>query len=247
MGAGPEGSGSPALKPVQIFGSRPSPRPGRSKLSSDSIPWNGPTGTPRYVALSFDLVIHLWVDPGERGPFAMTDNQALTPLQRQWSLAAVISSAFAFGLTFGLSGPMIALILEENGVSSTLIGLNSAVASLAVLVIGPVIPRILDRIGPLPTMYFSVAGSVLMFLLFPWWTNVSSWFVLRFLLGGFGALHWIVSEIWIVSIVDKANRGKVVGLYVTVVSAGFAVGPLLINLVGVEGWLPFLLAAALIS
>ena len=39
------------------------------------------------------------------------------------------------------------------------------------------------------------------------------------------------------------DRGRIMGIYATVLSAGFAIGPAIIGAVGAEGWLPFLIVA----
>lgn len=173
--------------------------------------------------------------------------EALTAWQRRRSLAAVIASAGAAGLTFGLTIPLLALILEADGVDSTRIGLNAASSAIAVLAVGPFVPRVLDALGVLRAMYLSILASVVIILLMPLWTGLWSWFLLRFLLGAFGAIHWIVGETWIISVSTPTTRGRVIALYMTVLTAGFAAGPVLINLVGIEGWLPFLLSAGLIG
>ena len=171
----------------------------------------------------------------------------LSPAQRRGSLVAVIASAGVVGLTFGLSMPLLALLLERDGVDPTWIGLNASMASVAVLVAGPLVPRVLDRFGVLPSLYGSVAAVAAIFLLLPLWYGLGPWFVLRFLLGACGAVHWIICETWILSIPNRANRGRIVALYLTLLSAGFAIGPLLIGLVGLDGWTPFVTSAGLIA
>jgi len=175
------------------------------------------------------------------------NGEALSAGQRRRSLAAVIASAGAAGLTFGLTIPLLALILEADGIDSTWIGLNAASSAIAVLTVGPFVPRVLDALGVLRAMYLSILASVVIILLMPLWTGLGPWFLLRFLLGAFGAIHWIIGETWIISVTTSATRGRVIALYMTVLTAGFAAGPVLINLVGIEGWLPFLLSAGLIG
>ena len=172
---------------------------------------------------------------------------ALTPSQRRRSLAAVIASAGAAGLTFGMTIPLLALILEHDGVDSTWIGLNAATAAFAVITVGAFVPRIIDRLGVLPAMYLAILGAVAVILLMPLLHALWSWFLLRFLLGCCGAVHWIIGETWLISVARRETRGRVVALYMMVMAAGFAAGPILINLVGIEGWPPFLVAAGLIG
>jgi MFS family permease len=172
---------------------------------------------------------------------------AFTRRQRLRSLAAVIAAAGSAGLTFGYTVPLLALMLERQGYSQSEIGINAAAGPLAAIMMGPLIPRMMQRFGPLKAMLWGVAGSALALVLLPVFTGLWPWFALRFLLGGFGAIQWIVSEIWIVSLAAPQQRGRAISLYMVTLSGGFALGPLLIDQVGIEGDLPLLIAAGLIA
>lgn len=170
------------------------------------------------------------------------------PAVRRWrSLSAVIASSTVGGLTFGMSMPLLSLLLERDGVASTWIGVNAAAASLAVVIVGPFVPRVVDAFGVLRSMIVSIALCVAIFLLLPLWTGAGPWFVLRFLLGCFAAITWIVGETWVITMTTKANRGKIIAVYILMWTIGAACGPLLINLVGIEGWAPFVVAASILA
>ncbi len=176
-----------------------------------------------------------------------TYDVVLTQRQRLRSLAAVIAAAGSAGLTFGYTVPLLALMLERQGYSHSEIGINAAAGPLAAIMMGPFIPRLMQRFGPLNAMLVGVVASVLALAAMPFFTGLWTWFALRFLLGGVGAIQWIVSEIWIVSMAAPQQRGRAISLYMVTLSAGFALGPLLIQQVGIEGDLPLLLAAGLIA
>jgi hypothetical protein len=57
----------------------------------------------------------------------------LSPRARRVSLAAIITSTFGVGINLGVLTPLVALILERDGVDATLIGLNAAMPALAML------------------------------------------------------------------------------------------------------------------
>ena len=57
----------------------------------------------------------------------------------------------------------------------------------------------------------------------------------------------MISETWLNIVATERDRGRIMGLYASVLAAGFAIGPLIISAVGVEGWLPFLLVALAIA
>lgn len=172
---------------------------------------------------------------------------SVAPADRIRSLIAILTSAGIAGLTFGLSIPLVSLVLESHGVPATWIGVNQAAAALAILALSPFVPRLLERFGVLGAMYLAVAGIVVIFLIMPLWIDPWFWILLRFLMGGCVAIHWITSETWILAIARKETRGRTVAVYTTILAGGFACGPLLIRFIGIEGYTPFVLCGILLT
>jgi len=50
--------------------------------------------------------------------------------------------------------------------------------------------------------------------------------------------------VWIIALAPQEKRGRIMGIYTSVISGGFALGPLTLTLVGTEGWPPFLVGVA---
>lgn len=165
--------------------------------------------------------------------------------RRQRGLIAAIACVALFGVSQGMTHPLFALRLEQAGWSSAMIGLNGAMVALAALVLGPLMPRAIRALG-LPG--FLAAGALLSsgtLLVFPVFDSYAAWLALRFVQGAAATALFLGSETWIVADADAATRGRVVGLYATVLSLGFAAGPLILTGVGFEGWTPFLACSAL--
>jgi MFS family permease len=72
-----------------------------------------------------------------------------------------------------------------------------------------------------------------------------AWAVLNFLHGAIGGVPWVVSEIWMNVVVEENRRGRVMGLSSALVAVGMALGPIVLQVVGVYGPVPFLTGAAL--
>ena len=174
-------------------------------------------------------------------------NSAGLAAARRRGLIAVIVSVTSIGLSMGLTMPLIALVLERDGTSNTVIGLNTAVGALAMLVMAPLLPRLMAAIGTLGSLYLGIGLATLTILLLPVLHNLPAWFALRFVLGVGIAIHWVASETWINMVADERYRGRVVAIYVTLLAGGFAVGPLLIGVTGIDGFLPFGAGATLIA
>jgi MFS family permease len=165
---------------------------------------------------------------------------------RTRSLAAVMGMVSVVGLIFGLTGPLLNLLLEREGLSGRTIGLNGAMTALGALVFTPFIPNIAVRVGPFRLLFATLAATALLLLAFRTFDDYRVWFGLRFLLGIAVVVPFLVSEIWVNQIATMENRGRLLGLYGASISTGFGMGPVLMRATGIDGWLPFLAAAGLV-
>jgi MFS family permease len=169
----------------------------------------------------------------------------LTPAQRNQSLAAIIGTAFGVGVAVGAIVPLVSLSLARDGYNALMIGVNSAMLPIAVILMGPLMPRIIARLGTLRSVYFGLGITALCVLLFPVFQgNYYAWCAIRFVIGLAGAIHWITSETWINLMATSRSRSRVMGIYASVMALGFVLGPLIINLTGIEGWTPFVAVSA---
>src|SRR5215470_1418354 len=170
----------------------------------------------------------------------------LTPQQRLRSLAAVIGTAFGVGAAIAAVVPLLASALQRDGYSATAIGINAMMFPVAVIAIGPFVPRITARFGPLRSIYGGLGIAAAAVLLFPAMPDIYAWCVIRFVVGMAAAVHWVASETWMNLIAEDSNRSRIMGVYAAVMSLGFVCGPLIINATGIDGWLPFVAVSAAI-
>jgi MFS family permease len=56
-----------------------------------------------------------------------------------------------------------------------------------------------------------------------------------------------VSEAWILSGAEPGNRGRVMGLYTSILAISFSIGPLIIPMTGINSWLPWLIGIACVG
>jgi MFS family permease len=161
-------------------------------------------------------------------------------------LIAVMASVGVVALIYSLVGPLLSVNLERRGVSSVLNGALAAMPPVAVLLCGVFVPMVVRRLGAIASIVAGTAIAVLCLVLFPLLPSLPAWFVLRFIMGISIGVIWIVSETWVNALAPDHARGKIIGVYVTVLSACSAGGPLLIGVMGVEGALPFFVSAAIL-
>jgi predicted MFS family arabinose efflux permease len=170
----------------------------------------------------------------------------LSRYERKRSLVGVIAAMAVVNLVYGITFPLLALVLDSQGVSKTLIGLNTVVQAFAVIVIAPWTPELMRRIAPSRLMQAMTVLLAALFIVAGLFPNVWFWFPLRFLIGALTALLWISSEALINDLAEERWRGRIIGLYASIGAAGFALGPLLLILTGSAGMLPFIATSSLI-
>ena len=159
----------------------------------------------------------------------------------QWAaITGVIATVSVFAIAQGLSYPLLSFILQRQGVSPAIIGLSAAMTPVGFILSSPLIPALARRFGAGRTALTCAALSAVVLALIGWTQNVYLWFPLRFLIGVVTNPLYVLSEIWVIALAPPARRGRVMGVYSTIISAGFAAGPLCLLAVGTEGWPPFL-------
>jgi MFS family permease len=161
---------------------------------------------------------------------------------RFWVLIGIVAIS---GFSQGMLLPLIAVIFENSGVSSTLNGLNATGLYIGILLISPFMEHPLRKYGFKPVIISGGLLVVVSLALFPVWQSFWFWFVLRLLIGiGDHALHF-GTQTWITTFSPENKRGRNISLYGLFFGVGFAVGPLMTPLVNINPTLPFILSSVL--
>ncbi|MES0128675.1 MFS transporter [Mesorhizobium sp. M0029] len=177
----------------------------------------------------------------------MSAEDATSPPENRipWvAMAGIIATVTVFAIAQGLTYPLLSFILERQGTTPGLIGLSAAMTPLGFIISSLFTPALVRRVGAarLAVVCSILAATVLIAI--AWTQDVWAWMPLRFLLGFFANPLYVISETWLVSITPAARRGRIMGLYSSIVSAGFGLGPLSLGLVGTQGWPPFIIGSA---
>lgn len=161
------------------------------------------------------------------------------------SLAPVFIACAAIGLQSGAAMPLVPLALERQGEDKLTIGIISAAWAMGMLSTGPYIPRLAARFGAVPLILGAVLAGSLCAVGYTLTTGPLAWFALTFLHGAVGGVPWVVSEIWMNLVVEEKRRGRVMAIYAAMFAGGMALGPFVLQVVGVYGPAPFLTCAGL--
>jgi MFS family permease len=163
--------------------------------------------------------------------------------QRIINLAAAISAVTVFGFTLGLMFPLLALIMEKQGISPNVIGLNAAMQPLGIVLSLFFIPFAVRVFGTKRTVIGSAVITAVVITAYPYAPIFWAWFGLRVLHGFFVSTLFAISEAWIVKFSEGPWRSRLLALYTSVLALSFGGGPSLISITGIEGALPFLIGA----
>jgi len=163
---------------------------------------------------------------------------------RTLSQIAVVATATIFGLTYSLSAPLIALDLAERGLGESLIGANAAMHAIGVLIVAPVLPRLVARVGARRLVLAALLLAAVTLAAFPAMPSVWLWFPLRLVLGMASEVLFVLSETWINHLAEERTRARWMAVYTGAQSIGFALGPLILAAVGTSGATPYLVGAA---
>ena len=157
---------------------------------------------------------------------------------RTGNIIAALATVGACDIAFGLTLQLIPLLMNERGWPAWAIGLNSAMGPIGILMAGPFLPKIIGRVGTRRIVLIIIAVLVVSLAAIsrlPVWL----WFPLRFFCGLSTSALFVVSEAWILSAATSENRGRVMGIYTSLLSVTFATGPLILPWTGIEGFLPW--------
>ncbi|MBX9975522.1 MFS transporter [Cytobacillus firmus] len=161
---------------------------------------------------------------------------------RFWILISIVAIS---GFSQGMLLPFIAIIFENDGISSSLNGLNATGLYIGILLISPFMEYPLRKYGYKPVIILGGLLVVVSLILFPLWKSFWFWFILRLLIGiGDHALHF-GTQTWITSFSPENKRGRNISLYGLFFGVGFAVGPLMAPLVKINETMPFVISSIL--
>ncbi|NIK11601.1 MFS transporter [Alkalibacillus sp. S2W] len=149
------------------------------------------------------------------------------------------------GFSQGMLLPLISVLLESEGVSSTLNGLHATALYIGILIISPFLEPPLRKYGYKPMI---LAGGALVFssiFFFTIWESIWFWFILRLLVGvGDNILHF-GTQTWITTTTPEFKRGRSIAIYGLSFGLGFTIGPLMTPLVEINPALPFIASSLL--
>ena len=165
----------------------------------------------------------------------------MSGINKYSNLIAAIATIATCDIALGFTFQLLPLLMEEQHVPAWLIGLNTAMGPIGILLAGPILPHIIGRVGPKRMAYCAVAFIVTALITFKSVPSLYVWFPLRFCFGIVTGALFTISEAWILTFAGHGNRGRIMGIYTSVMAISFSVGPFILPLTGTDGWLPWII------
>lgn len=165
----------------------------------------------------------------------------------QGTLVAALATVGVCDVAFGLTFQLQPLILEGLGFPAWLIGINAAMGPLGILLAGPFLPAAVahfggKRMASLAIVMIAICLTAMALLQPLYW-----WFVARFFMGMAIGTLFTVSETWMLTIATDENRGRIMGIYTSMLSVTFAIGPMILPFTGTQGLMPWIICIGFVA
>jgi MFS family permease len=161
-------------------------------------------------------------------------------------IMAAIASVSIVGVGLSLTVALLSVRLEQAGYSAHAIGLNPAAGGVATLLWAPFVPLVARVMGTRRVLLLALLVAALSLVAFMLTADYWAWLFIRVVFGATLTTLFVISEYWINAVAPAGRRGMVMGLYTTTLAIGFAIGPLILLVTGVDGPKPFLAGIALV-
>ena len=167
------------------------------------------------------------------------------PKSIQITLAVIISNCFCLS-GFFLLGPVLTIRMNAAGFNQFFMGLQITIWTLAVVLLGRFYSPILLKFGAMKVLFASIIGCATVNLIYGLTPPSLLWILIGFLTGSFYGIFWVVSESWMNSVLTDKHRAKFLAGYAMTLGIGQSFAPMILRLVGNDGFMPILVAFALI-
>ena len=141
-------------------------------------------------------------------------------------LVIIFLTIFVNLVGFGIIVPLLPYYAETFGASPFIIGLLFAVFSLCQLLAAPALGDFSDRYGRRPVLIFSLAGTVISFVMLAVAHSVAMLFAAR-IVDGLSGGNISTARAYVADITEPKDRARAYGLIGAAFGLGFILGPAL--------------------
>src|SRR5437764_12095174 len=158
-------------------------------------------------------------------------------------LLIIFLTIFVNLVGFGIIIPLLPFYAETFGASPLVIGLLFAVFSLCQLLAAPALGDLSDRYGRRPILIFSLAGTVVSFVMLAMAHSVAMLFAAR-IVDGLSGGNISTARAYVADVTEPKDRARAYGLIGAAFGLGFIFGPALSGLLAKVSYTAPIRAAA---
>jgi DHA1 family tetracycline resistance protein-like MFS transporter len=141
-------------------------------------------------------------------------------------LAIIFLTIFVNLVGFGIIIPLLPFYAETFGASPLMIGLLFAIFSVCQLVAAPALGDLSDRYGRRPVLVFSLAGTVISFVMMALAHSLTMLFLAR-IVDGLSGGNISTARAYVADVTEPKDRARAYGLIGAAFGLGFIFGPAL--------------------
>jgi MFS family permease len=147
----------------------------------------------------------------------------------------------------GLQGALLGVRAERAAFNSTVTGLVLGLYYLGYVAGSAWVPGMIRSVGHIRVFSSLASMASATVVIHGVWVSPLPWMFLRFITGVCVAGLFIVSESWLHDVSTSRTRGSLLAVYNSVVTAGLAVGSLLLNVAEIGGFVLFVIGSVMLS
>jgi MFS family permease len=149
-----------------------------------------------------------------------------------WADIAVVSVLVGlFACAVGGTPVLMGVLLRQGHQSSSFVGLSAAMTPLGLIVAAFLTPRVAQTIGAVRTAFLCAIIGAAFLLSMAVIQDPRFWLLARFAWGASISGFYVVNKAWLAELTPASSRGRVIGIYSTVLAGGFSLGPLALSAV----------------
>ena len=147
----------------------------------------------------------------------------------------------------GLQGTLLGLRATMEGFSTFTTGIMMSGYFVGIFIGSVFAPRLVGRVGHIRVFAALASAASISILIHGLYINIFTWTIMRLITGFSYAGLYVVTESWLNDRAGNENRGKLLSVYMVIVTLGLGGGQFLLNLADPAGAELFILVSVVVS
>ncbi len=170
----------------------------------------------------------------------------LKNLQFSKEIKLLFLSILLFATAVGINLVTFPTLLSSNGINSFQIGIASTFEIFGGIAASFLLSKIVAKFGIRKSLLFSAAAYACAISLIYFYQGFLLWLAFIFFMGFCWFLYVITRQSWFNILLSDEQRGVATGIFSMTISAGIALGPVIVKLTGAHSYISFMASAILV-